>query len=150
MMRNISIVQDDRLTQKLWGVEFKNPIGIPAGLDKKAEILKAIELLGFSFTTTGTVTPLSQPGNKRPRLFDLPLDGALQNYMGFNSPGHNVVASNFRKSLVSIPRIISLGVNKENAASPERALADYVSGVEIFGPLRTHTQITYDTSGKIL
>jgi dihydroorotate dehydrogenase len=78
-------------------LEFKNPIGLGAGFDKNAVYLKELETLGFGFVEIGTVTPLPQPGNPKPRLFRLPKDKGLINRMGFNNDGVKVVAERLRK-----------------------------------------------------
>src|SRR5687767_7184935 len=75
------------LAQQLWGLQFTNPIGLAAGLDKNAKAVKGFSQLGFGFMEVGTITPKPQPGNELPRLFRLPEDKALINRMGFNNVG---------------------------------------------------------------
>lgn len=75
------------LEKKLFGLVFKNPVGLGAGFDKNARYLRELECLGFGFVEIGTVTPLPQEGNEKPRLFRLPNDKALINRMGFNNDG---------------------------------------------------------------
>lgn len=75
------------LERELFGLRFKNPVGLGAGFDKNALYLDELETLGFGFVEIGTVTPLPQPGNDKPRLFRLPADKALINRMGFNNDG---------------------------------------------------------------
>ncbi len=79
------------------GLRFKNPIGLGAGFDKNAKYLRELEALGFGFIEIGTVTPLPQKGNDKPRLFRLPKDKALINRMGFNNDGVKVVAERLRQ-----------------------------------------------------
>lgn len=79
------------------GLKFKNPVGLGAGFDKNAKYLRELEALGFGFVEIGTVTPLPQPGNEKPRLFRLPKDKALINRMGFNNDGVKVVAERLKK-----------------------------------------------------
>ncbi|MBK5269482.1 MAG: dihydroorotate dehydrogenase (quinone), partial [Bacteroidia bacterium] len=79
------------------GLQFKNPIGLGAGFDKNAKYLRELETLGFGFVEIGTVTPLPQAGNEKPRLFRLPKDKALINRMGFNNDGIKVVTERLRK-----------------------------------------------------
>jgi dihydroorotate dehydrogenase len=79
------------LGKELFGLQFKNPVGLGAGFDKNARYLRELELLGFGFVEIGTVTPLPQDGNDKPRLFRLPADQALINRMGFNNDGVKVV-----------------------------------------------------------
>jgi dihydroorotate dehydrogenase len=80
-----------------FGLPFKNPIGLAAGFDKNAKYLNELEALGFGFVEIGTVTPLPQDGNEKPRLFRLPKDKALINRMGFNNDGVLVIAERLRK-----------------------------------------------------
>jgi dihydroorotate dehydrogenase len=83
--------------QKIWGLDFRNPVGIAAGFDKNANYLAVLELLGFGFVEIGTVTPLAQSGNEKPRLFRLPKDKALINHMGFNNDGVKKIALRLKK-----------------------------------------------------
>ena len=85
-----------RFGYKVLGLEFKNPVGLGAGFDKNARYLRELECLGFGFVEIGTVTPLPQTGNEKPRLFRLPKDKALINRMGFNNDGVKVVAERLR------------------------------------------------------
>ena len=79
------------------GLQFSNPVGLGAGFDKNAKWLRELEALGFGFVEIGTVTPLPQPGNDKPRLFRLPKDKALINRMGFNNDGVKVIAERLRQ-----------------------------------------------------
>ena len=81
----------------IWNLEFRNRIGLGAGFDKNAKYLRELETLGFGFIEIGTVTPLPQAGNEKPRLFRLPKDKALINRMGFNNDGVKVIADRLRK-----------------------------------------------------
>ena len=79
------------------GLQFKNPVGLGAGFDKNAKYLRELECLGFGFVEIGTVTPLPQAGNDKPRLFRLTKDKALINRMGFNNDGVQVIAERLRQ-----------------------------------------------------
>ncbi len=81
----------------LGSLQFKNPVGLGAGFDKNAKYLRELEVLGFGFIEIGTVTPLPQAGNDKPRLFRLPLDKALINRMGFNNDGVEAITERLRK-----------------------------------------------------
>jgi dihydroorotate dehydrogenase len=81
----------------VWNLEFPNRIGLGAGFDKNAKYLRELETLGFGFVEIGTVTPLPQAGNDKPRLFRLPKDKALINRMGFNNDGVKVIAERLRQ-----------------------------------------------------
>ena len=85
------------LTSHVFNLQFKNPIGLGAGFDKNAKYLRELETLGFGFVEIGTVTPLPQQGNSRPRLFRLPKDKALINRMGFNNDGVKLIADRLKK-----------------------------------------------------
>ncbi len=112
------------LRQTLFGREFPNPVGLAAGFDKNAEAVRAIPALGFGFAEVGTVTPLAQPGNPRPRLFRHPEARSLQNALGFNNEG---MAAMRRRLARAYPARLPLGVNlgKNKATPPEKALDDY-------------------------
>lgn len=83
--------------KEVFGLNFKNPVGLGAGFDKNAKYLRELEALGFGFVEIGTVTPRPQAGNDRPRLFRLPKDQALVNRMGFNNDGVDVIAKRLKK-----------------------------------------------------
>jgi dihydroorotate dehydrogenase len=126
---------DDPILQtRLWGLTFPNPVGLAAGFDKDAEAVDALLGLGFGFVETGSVTPLPQPGNPRPRLFRLRRDGAVINRMGFNSKGADAAAARLalsRKGRGQLTGVlgINLGKNKDSAD----AAADYCTGVAKLG-----------------
>ena len=118
------------LQKKLFGLTFKNPVGLGAGFDKNALYLNELETLGFGFVEIGTVTPLPQSGNEKPRLFRLPKDQALINRMGFNNDGVEVVAqrlSNWKSSIVNRKSLIVIGGNigKNKITPNENAWKDY-------------------------
>ncbi|HYX26883.1 MAG TPA: quinone-dependent dihydroorotate dehydrogenase [Thermoanaerobaculia bacterium] len=119
-----NLVDAAPLRQTLFGREFLNPVGLAAGFDKDARVVPAMPALGFGFAEVGTVTPLPQPGNPKPRLFRLAGQGSLQNALGFNNGG--MAAMRRRLSRV-YPAALPLGVNvgKNKATPPERALEDY-------------------------
>jgi dihydroorotate dehydrogenase len=85
------------LKKDIFGIEFGNPVGLAAGFDKNASYLNELEMLGFGFVEIGTVTPLLQNGNDRPRVFRLPADKALINRMGFNNEGVVKISERLRK-----------------------------------------------------
>src|SRR6476646_8442446 len=85
------------LQKQVFGLDFKNPVGLGAGFDKNALYLRELEALGFGFVEIGTVTPKPQAGNDKPRLFRLPKDKALINRMGFNNDGVEVVAARLKE-----------------------------------------------------
>jgi len=127
--------EDEILRVALWGLEFPNPIGVPAGFDKNAEAVDA--RLGLGFMEIGSVTPKPQPGNPKPRLFRLPADGAVINRLGFNNDGHAVVAGRIKRRRRRIILGINLGRNKDS----QDAVEDYRLGVEAFADLADYLVI---------
>lgn len=113
------------------GIQFPNRVGLGAGFDKNAKYLRELECLGFGFVEIGTVTPLPQEGNEKPRLFRLPKDKALINRMGFNNDGVKVVAErlrNWRQSPLTTQGsrlIIGGNIGKNKATVNEDAWKDY-------------------------
>lgn len=118
------LVRDPRLQTSLWGVNFPNPLGLAAGFDKNGIALSRWAGLGFGFAEVGTVTPLGQPGNPRPRMFRLPHESGIINRLGFNNAGAVALAARFKACpKQAIPIGINLGKNK---ITPEvDAAADY-------------------------
>lgn len=115
---------DSRMSSRLFGVDFPSPIGLAAGLDKNAEAVKGFSSIGFGFMEVGTVTPLAQPGNPKPRLFRLPSDEALINRMGFNNLGAEEMAKRLA-ALKSRPVPIGVNIGKNKATPNEEAHLDY-------------------------
>jgi dihydroorotate dehydrogenase len=110
------------------GVEFPNPIGLAAGLDKNAEHIDALAALGFGFIEVGTVTPRPQPGNPRPRLFRIEAKQAIINRFGFNNVGVDAFIANVRRARWRGVLAINIGKNAETPA--ERAIDDYALCLE--------------------
>jgi dihydroorotate dehydrogenase len=113
---------DPRLSVRALGFDFSNPIGLAAGFDKNAEVPDAMAKFGFGFVECGTITPRSQEGNPRPRLFRLPQDGAVINRMGFNNAGSGMAAHNLRARRGNGVVGINIGANKDSADR----IGDYV------------------------
>lgn len=110
------------------GLHFPNPIGLGAGFDKNARYLSELEALGFGFVEIGTVTPVGQTGNPRPRLFRLPLDKALINRMGFNNEGASRIGERlklWKQRNPSSKLIIGGNIGKNKQTSNEDAWKDY-------------------------
>ncbi len=122
-------VEDDVLKTSVWGLEFANPIGLAAGFDKNAEVIDAMLGQGFGFVEVGTVTPRPQPGNPRPRLFRLTVDGAVVNRMGFNNDGQEAVAGRLTARRGGRPAPGVVGVNLGKNRNTEAAAGDFVSGI---------------------
>ncbi len=120
-------LQDSRLSQSLFGLQFPNPVGLAAGFDKDGVATPMWSSLGFGFAEIGTVTSQAQPGNPRPRLFRLPNDEAALNRMGFNNCGAEAMAARLGK-LTSKPNpLIPIGINlgKSKVTPLEEAANDY-------------------------
>ena len=117
------------------GLTFPNRIGLAAGLDKNGRCIDGLGAFGFGFIEVGTVTPKPQPGNPKPRMFRIPEARALVNRLGFNNAGLEALVANVRKSRYRARGGI-LGINiGKNAATPiERAVEDYVAGLEAVYP----------------
>ncbi len=115
----------------LAGLKFPNRVGLAAGLDKNARCIDGLGALGFGFVEVGTVTPLPQPGNPKPRMFRLPRANALINRLGFNNDGLEAFVANVkRSSFREKGRILGLNIGK-NAATPiEEATSDYLLGLD--------------------
>lgn len=132
-LKNVSVsgvpVGDDPLlTTRVWNLSFSNPIGLAAGFDKDGEVMEPMLGFGFGFVEAGTVTPLPQPGNPKPRLFRLGEDRAVINRFGFNSKGLDHFAGNLRAHKArKIPGIVGANVGKNRDV--EDAAADYVTGI---------------------
>jgi dihydroorotate dehydrogenase len=122
------------LAQTVFGIDFDNPVGLAAGLDKQGTTVNAWRALGFGAAEIGTVTPLPQPGNPKPRLFRLRQDMAIINRFGFNSEGAAAVARHLATSNRGAMRLgINVGRNRDTPN--ERAVGDYVAAIDVLHPL---------------
>lgn len=124
-------VKDPKLEREVFGLKFRNPVGLAAGFDKNAEMMGEMANLGFGFVEIGTVTPLPQPGNEKPRMFRLPADSALINRMGFNNFGVDIAAERiaaFRRDPENINKQLIIGGNigKNKVTPNEDAVSDYI------------------------
>lgn len=129
--KNIFVPKNQRLSQKIAGLTFPNPVGLAAGFDKDGKYLDLLPYLGFGFVEIGTVTPLPQEGNPQPRLFRLPDDEALINRMGFNNEGVDALVQRLKKwrnapTEGGAQRLIVGGNIGKNKITPnENAVLDY-------------------------
>ena len=112
------------LPTRVFGIDFPNPVGLAAGLDKNAAHIDALAALGFGFIEVGTVTPRPQPGNPKPRMFRLPEHEAVINRLGFNNGGVDALLRNVEKAKFSGVLGINIGKNKDTPN--ERAVDDYL------------------------
>jgi dihydroorotate dehydrogenase len=106
------------------GLNFPNPVGLAAGMDKNAEYIDSLAALGFGFIEVGTVTPRPQSGNPKPRLFRLPRAGAVINRMGFNNQGVDQLVKNIQQA--SFGGLIGINIGKNFDTPLEKAVDDYL------------------------
>jgi len=110
--------------RNIMGLDFPNPVGFAAGLDKNGEFIDALAVLGFGFLEVGTVTPRPQPGNPRPRLFRIPAAQALVNRMGFNNCGVEQFVRNVQRA--ASRGVLGINIGKNFDTPIERAADDYL------------------------
>ncbi len=115
-------LEDKRLEREVFGIKFKNPVGLAAGLDKDAKLYKELSGLGFGFIEIGTLTPKPQPGNEKKRLFRLIEDSGIINRMGFNNEGVDAAVERL-KSNKNV--IIGGNIGKNKVTPNENAVEDY-------------------------
>ncbi len=127
-------ITNDVLTQELFGRTFLNPIGLGAGFDKNATMIRGMQILGFGYTEIGTVTPKPQDGNPKPRMFRHIEEESIQNAMGFNNDGLTKVQKRLKKIY---PFTTPIGVNiGKNKVTPEgEAINDYTTLIKAFHEL---------------
>lgn len=128
LTRTLTAPTDARLSQTLWGQTLASPVGLAAGLDKNGVAVPAFAALGFGFLEVGTVTPLAQSGNDRPRLFRLPPDYALINRMGFNNGGAAALQARL-SALRTRPVPVWVNIGKNKATANDDATLDYLKCV---------------------
>ena len=121
------------------GIEFPNAVGLAAGLDKNARHIDALAQCGFGFIEVGTVTPLAQPGNDKPRLFRLAADSAIINRMGFNNAGVEALIDNVKQHRSNCVLGINIGKNKNTAL--ENAVDDYLTCMQQVYPYADYITI---------
>lgn len=125
LLKNLYQLDDKRLATEVLGLKFNNPLGLAAGFDKNASMIEELAEFGFGFIEIGTVTPLPQPGNEKPRMFRLPQDYALINRLGFNNQGVDVVAARL-KQVQRKGLIIGGNIGKNKLTPNEDAVSDYI------------------------
>ena len=123
ILTSIYEVNDSRLERTVFGLKFKNPVGLAAGFDKDAEIFKELSNFGFGFIEIGTLTPKAQDGNPKKRLFRLKSDSAIINRMGFNNGGVEAAVERLKKNKGVL---IGGNIGKNKITPNENALEDYL------------------------
>ncbi|MBS1559058.1 MAG: quinone-dependent dihydroorotate dehydrogenase [Bacteroidetes bacterium] len=131
-LRQFYVRSSPLLERELFGLRFKNPVGLAAGFDKDAKLIDELACLGFGFIEIGTLTPQPQPGNDKPRLFRLPEDQALINRMGFNNEGVLAAVERLKKRKSKI--IIGGNIGKNKITPNEKAVDDYTYCFEALYP----------------
>jgi len=122
------------LERKIFGLTFKNPVGLAAGFDKDGKYYKPMSSLGFGFIEIGTVTPIPQAGNPQPRLFRLPKDNGLINRMGFNNEGIDAFVQRLKNGKRPEGVIIGGNIGKNKATPNDKAVKDYTICFEALFP----------------
>lgn len=123
LLKLIFHYNNPKLQRDLFGLTFQNPVGLAAGFDKDAKLIDELSSFGFGFIEIGTLTPLPQAGNEKPRLFRLPQDQALINRMGFNNEGVIAAVDRLKKRKSKV--IVGGNIGKNKNTPNEKALDDY-------------------------
>jgi dihydroorotate dehydrogenase len=127
------------LPVRTFGIDFPNPVGLAAGLDKNGEHLDGLAALGFGFVEIGTVTPRPQLGNDKPRMFRLPNHEAVINRLGFNNGGIDALVRNVEKA--TFRGVLGINIGKNKDTPNERAIDDYLFCLERAYPLATYITV---------
>lgn len=137
----ISLINPSFLHQpvSVMGLDFPNPVGLAAGLDKNGDYIRGLATLGFGFLEIGTVTPLPQPGNSKPRLFRLPEVFALINRLGFNNKGVDYLIDRVKKPYYK--GVLGINIGKNAQTSIEKAAEDYLSCLKQVYPFADYVTI---------
>ena len=124
--------EDPALEREVFGLRFKNPVGLAAGFDKDARLVDAMATLGFGFVEIGTVTPFAQAGNPKPRMFRLPDDHSLINRLGFNNHGVEAAAKHLERRRSDI--VVGGNIGKNKITPNEQAIDDYETSFRVLYP----------------
>ncbi|MDW5290025.1 quinone-dependent dihydroorotate dehydrogenase [Formosa sp. PL04] len=125
LFRALFVVEDQKLEREVFGLKFKNPVGLAAGFDKNAVLFNELANFGFGFIEIGTVTPIPQVGNPKKRIFRLIEDQGLINRMGFNNEGVETAITQLKKNKGKI--LIGGNIGKNTQTTPENYTTDYVT-----------------------
>ena len=126
LFKKLFCLESPLIQRTVFGIDFPNPIGLAAGFDKNATCFNEMEYCGFGFVEIGTVTPLAQDGNDKPRLFRLKKDKAIINRMGFNNNGMVEAVKNLKRKSPGSKLIIGGNIGKNKITSNENAIDDYI------------------------
>ena len=141
LVRRAMAPRDPALRVEALGLTFPSPVGLAAGFDKDAAGFRQLGALGFGFVEVGTVTPLPQPGNPKPRLFRLKQDRALINRLGFNNRGMEAAARRLRRRGRRDGVVVGVNVGRNKATPDERADDDYVAAARTLAPLADYVVV---------
>jgi dihydroorotate dehydrogenase len=126
MAKTLFAYENDKLSQQLLGLNFRNPVGIAAGFDKNGRILRALQSIGFGYIEIGSITAKPSIGNPRPRMFRLPSDRAIINRMGLNNDGADVIIDRLDRSGIHIPVGINIAKTHDPSILGDAAINDYI------------------------
>jgi len=132
LLRALHEIESKSLERNLFGITFKNPVGLAAGFDKDAKLIDELAAFGFGFIEIGTLTPKPQPGNDKPRLFRLPKDQAVINRMGFNNQGVEIAVERLKNRKADV--IVGGNIGKNKITPNEKAFEDYNKCFEALYP----------------
>jgi dihydroorotate dehydrogenase len=128
LLRKIYSYENPALEKELFGIKFKNPVGLAAGFDKNGKYINELSNLGFGFIEIGTITPKPQQGNPKKRLFRIQNDSAIINRLGINNDGSYICANRLKKNNSDV--VIGGNIGKNTTTSNENADADYIQNFE--------------------
>ena len=128
LLRKIYSYENPALEKELFGIKFKNPVGLAAGFDKNGKYINELSNLGFGFIEIGTITPKPQQGNPKKRLFRIQNDSAIINRLGINNDGSYICADRLKKNNSDV--VIGGNIGKNTTTSNENADADYIQNFE--------------------
>ncbi|MCK7593141.1 quinone-dependent dihydroorotate dehydrogenase [Pseudomarimonas salicorniae] len=138
-LRPLVALQPRPLKTKAFGLEFPNPVGLAAGMDKNGEYIDALAALGFGFIEIGTTTPRPQEGNPKPRMFRLPRAQGVINRLGFNNAGVDALVRNVEASRFT--GILGINIGKNRDTSNQNAVNDYLYCLQKVYPLASYVTI---------
>lgn len=118
--------QSPKLTQQIWGLNFRNPIGLAAGFDKNGKIPELMEGIGMGYVEVGSITANSSTGNPKPRCFRLPEDESLINRMGLNNDGAKTIVKRLQNKKISVPLGINIAKTHDPKILGDKAIRDYI------------------------
>ncbi|MBB3227286.1 dihydroorotate dehydrogenase [Luteibacter sp. Sphag1AF] len=127
------------LPVRAFGIDFPNPVGLAAGLDKNADHLDGLAAMGFGFVEVGTVTPRPQAGNDKPRMFRLPQHEAVINRLGFNNAGVDALVRNVERA--SFRGVLGINIGKNKDTPNENAVDDYLHCLDRVYPLASYITV---------